>query len=61
MIEFLTTDELSARWSGKPSPATLRQWRYKNQGPPYIKIGGAVKYRMRDIETFEREGVYNDD
>ena len=28
----------------KLAPGTLENWRYRRQGPPWIKIGGAVRY-----------------
>jgi predicted site-specific integrase-resolvase len=31
---------------------TLRNWRCSGKGPPYIKIGGSVKYREEDLRTF---------
>jgi hypothetical protein len=42
---------LSRRWN--LSPRTLERWRWLNQGPPYLKIGGRVVYRLDDIEAFE--------
>ena len=32
--------------------STLRQWRYKSQGPAYYKFGSRVCYRVSDIESF---------
>jgi hypothetical protein len=43
--------ELARRW--RVSPRTLERWRWQNQGPKYLKIGGRVVYRMTDIEAFE--------
>jgi hypothetical protein len=43
--------ELSRRWS--ISPRTLERWRWLDQGPNYLKIGGRVVYRLEDIEAFE--------
>jgi hypothetical protein len=31
---------------------TLRSWRFKRVGPPFIKIRGLVRYRLSDIEQF---------
>jgi len=39
------------------SPATLARWRWDGSGPPFIKIGGRVRYAESDIETFIREGI----
>ncbi len=43
--------ELSRRWS--LSPRTLERWRWLNQGPDYLKIGGRIVYRLEDIEAYE--------
>jgi Helix-turn-helix domain len=43
--------ELARRW--RVSPRTLERWRWLNQGPPYLKLGGRVVYRLADIEAFE--------
>ncbi len=45
--------ELGARW--KISHRTLERWRWAQEGPRYLKIGGRVVYRLSDVEAFERE------
>jgi len=42
-----------ARW--KISHRTLERWRWAQEGPRYLKIGGRVVYRVSDVEAFERE------
>lgn len=50
----MTTLELSARWGGRISARTLNNWRTSSgNGPPYVKIGGAVMYRLEDVERWE--------
>ncbi|MHA7284824.1 helix-turn-helix transcriptional regulator [Arthrobacter sp. MDT3-44] len=35
------------------SPATLKDWRYKQIGPRYVRLGyKAIGYRPEDIEAF---------
>ena len=48
--------ELSRRWS--ISPRTLENWRWRNEGPVYLKIGGRVAYRLDDVEAFEAQQVH---
>lgn len=36
--------------------ATLRRWRWAGCGPEFIKIGGAVRYDLADIEEFIEAG-----
>ncbi len=52
-IKHLRQIELADRW--KISPRTLERWRWIGAGPPYLKIGGRVLYRMEDIERHEAE------
>ena len=49
----LTQVHLARRWN--LSPRTLERWRWLNQGPRYLKIGGRVVYRLEDVEAFENE------
>lgn len=50
--DFLNQVDLSRRWG--IAPRTLEQWRWKGEGPPFIKIGHTVRYRIADIETYEQ-------
>ena len=34
------------------SVASVRRWRYLKQGPRYLKIGSAVRYRPEDITAW---------
>jgi len=34
------------------SVRTLQQWRYRGEGPPYIKAGKAVRYSLRDLDAW---------
>ena len=36
--------------------ATLRRWRFSGRGPRYLKLGGAVRYELVDIEAFKEAG-----
>ena len=52
MQRILNQIALSRRWS--LSPRTLERWRWLNLGPPFLKLGGRVLYRIEDIEEFEQ-------
>ena len=45
--------ELSRRWT--ISPRTLERWRWRNEGPAYLKIGGRVAYRLEDVKAYEQQ------
>ena len=51
-IAHINQVQLARRWS--LSPRTLERWRWRDQGPVYLKVGGRVLYRLEDIEAFER-------
>lgn len=42
---------LAQRWN--KSLRTLQRWRGEGYGPPYIRIGGTVHYRVADVLAFE--------
>ena len=42
---------VATRWN--KSIRTLQRWRAESYGPPYLKIGGTIHYRMRDVLAFE--------
>jgi hypothetical protein len=50
-LRHLNQIQLSRRWS--ISPRTLERWRWLQQGPQYLKIGGRVVYRLDDVEAYE--------
>lgn len=47
----LNQKELARRWT--ISHRTLERWRWVGEGPPFMKIGGRVIYRLEDIVAFE--------
>jgi predicted DNA-binding transcriptional regulator AlpA len=34
------------------SVLTLRRWRSQGKGPRFLKLGGAVRYRLSDVEAW---------
>lgn len=34
------------------SPGTLRNWRYRGEGPAYTTAGGRVRYARPDVEAW---------
>lgn len=36
---------------------TIDQWRSRGGGPPFVRIGGVVRYRESDLERFVAERV----
>ena len=48
---FLTEAELAARW--RHSLRSLQRWRADGNGPPYLRIGRRIVFRITDVEAFE--------
>lgn len=51
-LQQLDQPALAHRW--RISPRTLEGWRLRKQGPPFLKVGGKVLYRLTDIEAYEQ-------
>ena len=50
MRDILTTGELADMLS--VSERTLIRWRAQRVGPPWTKVGHAVRYRRRDVDAW---------
>jgi predicted DNA-binding transcriptional regulator AlpA len=50
-LETLLTERQVAEISGM-SVASVRRWRHKKQGPKYLKVGAAVRYRPADVAAW---------
>jgi predicted DNA-binding transcriptional regulator AlpA len=50
-LETLLNEHDVARVTGL-SVASVRRWRLLRQGPKYLKIGAAVRYRAEDISAW---------
>ena len=49
---LIGTSELANLWSLPES--TLRYWRSAGTGPPFVKLGGRIKYDMDDVDRYVR-------
>ena len=47
----LLTEEEAAEFLQIPV-RTLQSWRYRKQGPAYVKMGHAVRYRVELLDTW---------
>lgn len=57
--DFLTVEQLVARWKCKVASATLATWRSRSQGPKFVKVGGRVLYRLADVIAYETKNTRN--
>jgi DNA-binding transcriptional MerR regulator len=49
--EPLLDETPAAEQLGLP-PRTLRTWRSRGKGPPFVRLGKRVKYRPQDLRAF---------
>jgi hypothetical protein len=50
-FEPLLTEIDAARLLSR-APGTLRNWRSKNEGPPFIKVGASVRYSLSSLRDY---------
>ena len=50
------TTEEAAEYLGL-SPATLEAWRFRGEGPAFLKMGKAVRYRQDHLDSFEESRI----
>src|ERR1700740_1462900 len=50
MSVLLTTRQAAARCN--LSPRTLEKLRVKGGGPPFVRLGGAVRYQVEDVDLW---------
>lgn len=51
--EFLSKDEAAVAL--RIHPFTLKRWRMRGYGPQAVKVGGRLRYRVSDIESWLAE------
>jgi len=60
MSEYLTPNELAARYKGAITVRTLANWRSTGHGPRFTKIGGRVLYPVEAVNTWEKSRTKTD-
>ena len=48
----LLTSEETAKFLNLKNHRTLDAWRLRRQGPPYIKVGTSIRYRMDSLAAW---------
>lgn len=43
--------ESAADYVGRPA-STMRFWRSRGEGPPFIRTGKSISYRIEDLDTW---------
>lgn len=51
--QYLTPEQLAARWLNRITPRTLANWRCLGLGPRFRKIGGRILYPIAEVEDWE--------
>ncbi len=47
----LTPEEVEALYGYHPT--TLKNWRYEGRGPKFVKDGGIIRYRQKDLQAYQ--------
>lgn len=55
--EFLTAEEVSARYRGAVSVGTLRNWRAAKIGPAFVKIGRSILYPLAELKIWDHANM----
>lgn len=55
--DLLTDEDVVARYRGRITPGTLRNWRALKIGPPYIKVGKAVLYSRAALQAWDKRNT----
>jgi hypothetical protein len=55
--DLLTDEEVVARYKGRITLGTLRNWRALRIGPPYIKAGKAVLYSRAALQAWDKRNT----
>ncbi len=53
-LDYAINEAQAAEFLGV-SVRTLQAWRVRGGGPPYVKIGRAVRYQRRALVTFQEQ------
>ncbi|MFN3465841.1 MAG: DNA-binding protein [Terricaulis sp.] len=55
--DLLTDEDVVARYRGRITLGTLRNWRALKIGPPYIKVGKAVLYSRSALQAWDKRNT----
>jgi hypothetical protein len=53
-VRHLTPAELSDRLGGDFPVETLKRWRRTGDGPRFLRVGRHIRYRLTDVEAWEK-------
>lgn len=59
-VQYLTPNELAARYKGSITVRTLANWRSTGNGPRFTKIGGRVLYPVDAVIEWEKSRTKSD-
>lgn len=48
--QLMTADQVAEYL--QVSTKTMDDWRRKKHGPRWIKVGGSIRYRVRDVDAY---------
>lgn len=57
IVALMTTKQAAAYLNVKPG--TLEQWRWYGNGPPFVKMGRTVRYRLADLNEYIDSQIFS--
>ncbi len=52
-------DETEAACILNCTKSALRRWRLERRGPPFVRLGRLIRYRLSDLEEFIEKNLVN--
>jgi hypothetical protein len=56
-IKYYSEKMVARRWG--ISVRTIQRWRWINEGPTYVRIGGRVRYDIKALEEYEKQNEHH--
>lgn len=56
-MEYLSVDDMVARYKGRINKITFANWRVRKRGPKFLKLGGRVLYPLKEVEAWEKANL----
>lgn len=52
--QYLTPEDLFARWQKRVAIRTMSNWRSLGTGPKFTKVGGRILYPLEEVVAWEQ-------
>ena len=56
---YINSRQLAARWGISPSTIASDVTRNPSKLPPFIRVGGAIRFPVAEVEAWEKQHITN--